>query len=303
MSMRGIAESLPQLRPLDERLVAMGRMRRYSSRMRPITGSRSDSHEAVAHDRISVVIPARDEAATIGGALAQLAGADVAEVIVADGQSVDATIALARAAGARVVTAPPGRGGQLNAGAAAATGDVLLFLHADTRLPADFARHVREILARRGTSAGAFRLRVEAPNRSLRLIERVVNWRSSVLQRPYGDQGLFVAAATFREVGGYPDQPLLEDVEIARRLRRIGRIDIAPVAIRTSARRWLACGVWRTTIQNQACLLASRLGVRPARIAAWRRRSLARRLRRSVTRRDAIADAPPIGGTRPIQSA
>ena len=158
----------------------------------------------------------------------------------------------------------------MNAGADAATGEILLFLHADTRLPEGFHEHVREILTRPGVSAGAFRLRIDAAGpRSLRLVEWGVNARSVWKQLPYGDQALFMHRETFCEVGEFPELPIMEDYDLAVRLRRCGRIEIAEAAVLTSVRRWERLGVLRTTLTNQAVVWAYRFGVSPGRLANW----------------------------------
>ncbi len=215
------------------------------------------------------MIPALNEAEALGPVVAG-ARRGAAEVIVADGGSRDDTAAVARRAGARVVTSVAGRGRQLNAGAACATGDLLVFLHADTRLPDGFETCVRRLLADEMIAAGAFRLSIDAPARRLRMVERAVNWRSRRLGLPWGDQGIFVRAATFRQVGGFPDVAAMEDFVLVRRLRRCGRIAIADEAVTTSARRWLGRGIIRTTLLNQACIAAYLGGVSPDRIATWR---------------------------------
>jgi hypothetical protein len=224
------------------------------------------------HPRISVIVPAINEAQSIAQAMRSACAAPDVEVIVVDGGSHDETPKIARAMGARVVSAPAGRARQMNVGAASARGSVLLFLHADTSLPVGFQAHVYDILAQPSASAGAFHLRIAAPGRSFRWIERFVQFRSTVLQFPYGDQAIFVRAETFRQVGGFPDWPIMEDYELVRRLRRIGRIAIVPMPVTTSARRWLANGVWRTTLANQACIVARYLGVSLERLAGWRGR-------------------------------
>lgn len=220
---------------------------------------------------LSVIIPAYNEETTIGPVLRQLCHADVREVIVVDGQSDDRTAQFAAAQGAVVVRSTPGRGTQLDQGASAATGDILLFLHADTLLPADFEMHIRCCLARPDVVAGAFRLRIDAPHRLLRIIENVVNWRSRWLGMPYGDQAIFLTAEIYRRVGGFPSYPVMEDFALVRRLRREGRVVIAPAEVVTSARRWTRCGIWRTTLLNQLCIVAYLWGVGPGTIAAWRR--------------------------------
>lgn len=220
--------------------------------------------------RISVVIPARDEAAGIGRVIDRAAAGGAHEIIVADGRSADRTVAEARRHGAVVVDAGPGRGRQLNRGAEAAGGDVLLFLHADTLLPPDYVAHVKATLAGEGVCAGAFGLRIDAPGRALRLVEHAVAWRSRRLQRPYGDQALFMTRGTFAAAGGFREWSAMEDYELVRRLRRQGRIAVAAATVLTSGRRWVECGVLRTTLLNQVCITAYRLRVSPERIAGWR---------------------------------
>ena len=166
-----------------------------------------------------MIIPTLNERANIENAVARALEAGVEEVIVVDGGSTDGTAEAAEAAGARVLRTAPGRGIQQNAGARAARGNVLLFLHADTSLPGDFPARVAQVLAKPDVSGGAFRFRVDGPGRGLRWIERMVEWRCRLWQTPYGDQALFTAAETFRSVGGFPDAPLLEDYELVRRLR------------------------------------------------------------------------------------
>lgn len=217
----------------------------------------------------SIIIPTRNEAEQLPMTLAHVQQVPAVEVIVVDGGSSDETVAVARACGARVVRSATARARQMNAGAAAARGDVLLFLHADTRLEEGFDAAVRAVLRESGVAAGAFALRIDGAGRGLRVVERGVQVRSRVLGLPYGDQGLFVRAETFREIGGYPEMPIMEDVELVRRLRRRGRIAMVDVAARTSARRWQRLGVWRTTLLNQVCLGAYFLGVSPGSIARW----------------------------------
>ena len=217
---------------------------------------------------LSIVLPTLDEAGTLERTLAPLMGVQDIEIIVADGGSADATCEIARRRGVRVVLASKGRGRQMNAGAALASGEVLLFLHADTTLPESFREHVWCTLAR-GAVAGAFRLRIRDERAGLRWIEWGVNLRSRYRQMPYGDQGIFVRSDDFYRIGGFPNWPLMEDYELCRRLRRCGRILLAPAAAQTSARRWLKLGLCRTTLRNQLCVAAFRLGVSPERLARW----------------------------------
>jgi rSAM/selenodomain-associated transferase 2 len=191
------------------------------------------------------------------------------EVIAVDGGSDDGTVETAEDAGARVIVSARGRGSQMNTGATEASGDLLLFLHADTRLPEDYTLHVRNILARAGIVAGAFKLGVDSPKRSLRIIEALANWRSRHLRMPYGDQAIFMRADLFKQMGGFPESAIMEDFEFARRLKRRGLVEIAPASVRTSARRWLATGTLRMTLMNQAAIAAYFAGVPISRIESW----------------------------------
>ncbi len=222
-----------------------------------------------ASPKISVIIPTLDEARFLPHALSNAVNAPGVEVVVADGGSTDATGDIAEQAGCRVLRCAPGRAGQMNAGAEAAGGDVLLFLHADSRLPDGFAQAVFEALDRPHVAAGAFRLRIDGPERALRLMEWGVRVRSYVFRMPYGDQALFMKAETFHAAGGFPDVPIMDDFALVRRLRRLGRIVLLPQHVTTSARRWHALGPWRTMWINQKVIAGYYLGVPPDRLARW----------------------------------
>ena len=189
-----------------------------------------------------------------------------------DGGSSDESAEVAQSRGVKVLHSPPGRARQMNAGAEVAEGRFLLFLHADTRLPEGFDGHVRQILTGSGVAAGAFQLQIDASSARLRLIEKTANWRSRYLQMPYGDQAIFLRKELFREMGGFPDLPIMEDFQLIRRLQGEGRIVIAPAAVVTSARRWKKLGALRTTLLNQLMILGFYLGFEPARLARWYRR-------------------------------
>ena len=218
---------------------------------------------------ISIIIPTLNEAECIGQTVAGLAGQPGVEVIVADGGSQDQTVALAAAAGASVIAAPLGRGSQQNAGARAAQGKTLLFLHADTRLPEGFATQIRGALARPGIVAGAFRFAIAAQGWRFRVLEHCANWRGAWLGLPYGDQALFLPASRFQTMGGFKEIALLEDVALVRRLRKMGRIALLATPALTSPRRWQRLGVVRTTLVNQLILLGFFCGLRPDRLARW----------------------------------
>jgi rSAM/selenodomain-associated transferase 2/rSAM/selenodomain-associated transferase 1 len=222
---------------------------------------------------ISVIVPALDEADHIGRALARIPRQEDLEVIVVDGGSTDGTPELAANLGARVVAASPPRSRQLNLGAAAARGTIYLFLHADTLLPDGFADRVRQACAAASVAAGAFRLKIDSGRAGIRAVETVANLRSRYLSLPYGDQGLFVTARRFWELGGFPLMPIMEDFALVRRLSRRGRIAIVDQPVVTSGRRWERLGVARTTLLNQAMVMGYYLGVPPDTLARWYRRN------------------------------
>jgi rSAM/selenodomain-associated transferase 2 len=221
--------------------------------------------------RISVIVPVLNEAARIGAQLAhlkQLPG--VHEVIVVDGGSTDQTCEVVRAAGwPHLLVSAHGRAMQMNTGARLATGDVLLFLHADVTLPDDVALVVEHALADPRVVAGAFRTHTVADDQPswVRRWLRLADLRSRYSRLPYGDQALFVRQAIFEQLGGFPAQPLFEDLEISRRLRKIGRIRTVPAAVRVSGRRFVARPFYYATLMNVLPVLY-RLGVPAARLAS-----------------------------------
>ncbi len=218
-------------------------------------------------DTVSIIIPALNEEAKLGPTLKALEGAPIHEVILVDGGSSDATVDLARKWGAKATTHPPGRAGQQNRGAAQAGGEILLFLHADTILPPDFVDTIRQTLALPGTSAGAFSLTLDGNRPGLRLVEGLAAFRSRAFQMPYGDQALFLRADNFWRAGGFPDQPLMEDFQLVRRLKRLGRVRTAEPSVLTSARRWSNMGIFKTTLLNQLIILAYYLKTPPPTLA------------------------------------
>ena len=222
--------------------------------------------------KISIIIPTLNEEENIAACLASCCTSPNTETIVVDGGSRDRTVQIARSLGARVILSSPGRSRQMNLGAREASAELLLFLHADTRLPHGFAHSIRQILSLPDAVAGAFEFRLDATSPGLRLVERVTNWRSRRFQLPYGDQAIFLKKVIFEEMGGYPEMPIMEDYEFIHRLKRKGRIYTAPIPAVTSARRWIELGVWETTLLNWAIVIAYSLGVSPATLARWYRK-------------------------------
>lgn len=220
---------------------------------------------------ISVIIPTLNEAKTLAIALRTIQPAIDTEVIVVDGGSSDATVQIAKSLGASVISTIANRSRQMNAGAEAARGSILLFLHADTHLPKDFDSLIRQTLQRSAVVAGAFELKIDGKAFGLRVVEWGVKVRSHWCQMPYGDQAIFLKSSVFEAMGGFPDLPIMEDFELIRRLKQKGRIAIAPAEVVTSARRWQKLNIFRTTLINQLIILGYLLKVPPARLASWYR--------------------------------
>ena len=228
--------------------------------------------------KISIIIPTLNEAENIKKAIATTQRSINIEVIIVDAGSEDGTVEIAQSLGVKVISSFPGRAVQMNTGAVAATGEILLFLHADTCLPTGFDDMVRTALQQPGTVAGAFKLRIDASLLSLRWVEWGINVRSHFYQMPYGDQAIFLTKAVFQQIGNFPQLPIMEDFELIRRLKRTGRIVIIPTPVVTSARRWLQKGVFKTTLLNQIVIIAYLLGVSPERICRWYRREKFKRI-------------------------
>ena len=214
---------------------------------------------------VSVIVPALNEADRIGTAIDAAFAAGAAEVIVADGGSIDATMTVAQKHGARVIEGESQRARQLNRGAEAAKHDILLFLHADTLLPPGAAEAVERAIAG-GAVFGGFRIEFLEPG--LGIVARTINARTHLTRAPWGDQAQFVRRDVFP---GYPDFPIMEDYELARRMKRAGPTTVLPLTVRTSGRRFLAKGVFRTTVTNWAIIAGYHLGISPVTLARWYR--------------------------------
>lgn len=212
---------------------------------------------------VSVVIPTLNEAGTIAAAVGSARAAlGDCEVLVIDADSGDGTAAAAAASGATVVTAPGSRAQAMNAGAAMASGDVLLFLHADTTLPDGAAAAIA--VALRHSGAGAFRISFDQPRP---LVERIVNARSRLFKVVYGDQAIFASRAAFERVGGYRPIPIMEDRDLARRLRHSGGLALLSLHVITSSRRHRRDGGLRTLVRGLLIQLLYTLRVPPERLA------------------------------------
>ena len=212
---------------------------------------------------LSVVIPALDEEDRVGDAVRSVR--DHAEVIMVDGGSADGTRAAAEAAGARVIGSARGRGVQLDAGARAAGGDWLVFLHADTRLEAGWAAELRALPD--AVVGGAFRFALDPPRRAYRWLEAGVALRCRLFRLPYGDQGLFARREVYCGIGGFRPLPLMEDVDLVRRLARAGPLAFPRVRAFTSARRFERRGLFATSARNLWLLALYAAGLRPERLA------------------------------------
>lgn len=212
---------------------------------------------------ISVVIPTLDEESRLAAAVRSVRAQG--EVVVVDGGSRDQTRAVAAAEGALVLDSPPGRGRQLDAGARAARGEWLVFLHADTRLEAGWAEALESLPA--DVVGGAFRLAIDAPGAGFRVIEMGVRARVRLFQLPYGDQALFARREAYERIGGMPHLPLMEDVAFVRRLRRAGRLAFLRPRAFTSPRRWERHGLVGATLRNWWLLFLYGMGHPPARLA------------------------------------
>ena len=215
---------------------------------------------------LSVIIPTLDAAASLPATLAALveARALIREITVSDGGSHDATLAIAEAAGARVVSAPRGRGVQLAAGAAAAEGDWLLFLHADTRPEPGWAAEAARFIGDSGNRerAAYFAYRLDDTSSAARRLERIVAWRSRMLGLPYGDQGLILSQAFYRALGGFPPLALMEDVAFVRLIGRRRLVALGAGALTAAARYRRDGYLWRP-LRNLGCLTLYFLGLPP----------------------------------------
>jgi len=221
---------------------------------------------------VTIVMPVLGDTEATRTLLPQIPDTPDIEVIIVDGgddPGLDCVVATH--ARARLRRTAAGRGHQMNVGAAGAAGEWLLFLHADSGLPPAWVPAIVDLDG--DVVGGWFRFALDDPAWQARMIERLVAWRVRRLRLPYGDQGLFVRRRMFEWLGGFREQPLLEDVEFVRRLVRAGRVVELPLALRTSSRRWRRDGWWRRSAKNLTIVGLYAAGVPPARLARWYHRA------------------------------
>lgn len=210
--------------------------------------------------RVSVIIPVLNEAELIADVIARTRKVGDCEIVVVDGGSTDGTMDAARGAD-QVLSSPRGRARQQNLGAAAATGDVLFFLHADCRLPAGAFDAMAAALQDPRCIGGCFRQSIDAPGIGYRLLEIGNACRVKLLGWAYGDQGIFVRRGVFESLSGYPDLPLMEDLYFMKRLKRQGRMSLLPIRLQVSARRWRKHGIIWQSLRNWWLILRAHCGV------------------------------------------
>jgi rSAM/selenodomain-associated transferase 2 len=223
---------------------------------------------------ISIIIPVLNEETFILKTLKNLRQNEAIEVIVVDGGSKDNTVQLVQNMGIKIIKlTQASRSLQMNQGALLATGNILLFLHADTILPQGYDELILNGFSNSKIVGGAFKLKIDLSLFSLRLIEILVNWRSQIFSIPYGDQGIFVKTSVFREIGGFTNLPIMEDFEFMQKLNKRGKIIIVSAKVVTSGRRWQKLGVVKTTLINQLIILGYYLGISPQKLVRWYRKT------------------------------
>lgn len=218
---------------------------------------------------VSIIIPVLNEEKFVGRAVETASAAGACEVIVVDGGSQDETVAVAKTLDCKLITSEPGRARQQNAGADLAKGDVLLFQHADTSLSEDSVFQIRKLLSDENVLAGGFRQQIDAQGWLFRLLEKGNARRISRRGLPFGDQGIFIRRETFFQLGGFPDVPLMEDVLLMKKVRKLAKPQLLPGPLGVSARRWRRHGVIPQTIRNHLLRAAHRCRVSPEFLARF----------------------------------
>jgi rSAM/selenodomain-associated transferase 2 len=219
--------------------------------------------------KISIIIPTLEEAQGIENSLSRACALNPHEIIVADGGSQDDTRKIARNFTSHIVQSAPGRALQMNTGAQIASGDILLFLHADSHLSEASYNRMLEVMLDNETVGGAFSLTIDSGAKSLQWISALATLRSRKLNLVYGDQAFFVRKKVFNEMGGYALLPICEDLEFFQRLRKTGRVTLLEEKTITSARRWQQEGIWFTTLRNGLIATLFLMGFSPKRLSKW----------------------------------
>lgn len=219
--------------------------------------------------RVSVIVPALNEESTIGQTLAALEATPPDEIVVVDGGSTDRTRAVAEQAGATVLSSVRGRARQMNCGAGRASGEALLFLHADTRLPATAMEDIRAALSQPQCVGGRFDVELDSRRWVLRVVGRMISLRSRLTKVATGEQAMFVRREVFQDLGGFPEIPLMEDVAFSRALKRKGRVTCLKSRVVTSARRWETEGIWRTILKMWRLKALYLAGISPLRLKRY----------------------------------
>ncbi|NPU84526.1 MAG: glycosyltransferase family 2 protein [Syntrophaceae bacterium] len=222
---------------------------------------------------ISVIVPVFGEEAGIGERIRRIRAVEAGatpEILIVDGAPEGNTLKALADPDVIGLTAPQGRAVQMNRGAAQASGEILLFLHADTDLPDRAFSMIRRAMADETAAAGAFDLSIRSPRMAFRVIERTASRRSRITRIPYGDQAIFLRRSYFQAIGGYREIPLMEDVDLMRRIKRRGdRVVFLEARVSTSARRWEREGILRCTLRNWTLIGLYLLGVSPGRLARF----------------------------------
>ncbi len=219
--------------------------------------------------KISILIPTLNEALILEDSLRAISDLNPHEIIVIDGGSTDSTASVARNFATWTITSTPGRANQMNAGAKIATGDLLLFIHADSKLTQQSFSRMRKAMVLNGPAGGAFSLQIESEKASLKVISLLATWRAKYLNLVYGDQAIFVRTEIFQKMGGFSPLPICEDLDFFRRLSRQGRVILLKEKTHTSARRWKAEGVLYTTIRNITIGGLFLIGFSPQTLSKW----------------------------------
>lgn len=219
--------------------------------------------------KISVVIPTLNETLILEDNLRAISGLNPHEIIVVDGGSADPTVSVASRLATLVITSKSGRAHQMNTGAKKATGDLLLFMHADNKLNLESFKRMEKIMTTDGFVGGAFSLQIESEKASLKIISLLATWRAKYLNIVYGDQAIFVRNDIFQKMGGFSLLPICEDLDFFRRLGQQGKVVLLKEKTHTSARRWKAEGIFYTTLRNITIGSLFLLGFSPQTLSKW----------------------------------